>query len=169
MSLAGDAGAPGDGTEEHLAELVPLRPETVGGLQPAPGHGTPAYLSSFVGRHREISEVTELLGEARLVTLTGVGGMGKTRLAVEVAEHAAPGRAFFVDLAPVRRPELGLDSLTPAQRDVVALVAEGLTNPEIGERLFISPRTVQAHLSKAYAKLGLTSRRQLRQTLAQGT
>ena len=45
----------------------------------------PAELSSFVGRGRELRAVRRLLGEARLVTLTGVGGTGKTRLALQVA------------------------------------------------------------------------------------
>jgi DNA-binding NarL/FixJ family response regulator len=44
---------------------------------------------------------------------------------------------------------------------VARLVAQGLTNPEVGERLFISRRTVGHHLSHIYAKLGITSRRQL--------
>src|SRR5438128_2428562 len=47
----------------------------------------PAQLSSFVGREREIAEVERLLGNARLLTLTGTGGCGKTRLALEVAER----------------------------------------------------------------------------------
>ncbi len=52
-------------------------------------------------------------------------------------------------------------SLTPMERDVVGLVREGLGNKDIGARLFISPRTVQTHLTHVYAKLGLTSRVQL--------
>ncbi|MGH9178117.1 MAG: helix-turn-helix transcriptional regulator [Acidimicrobiales bacterium] len=60
-----------------------------------------------------------------------------------------------------RRPATGLESLTPAERDVVALVVQGLTNPEVGERLFISRRTVQHHLSHVYAKLGVKTRREL--------
>jgi len=64
------------------------------------------------------------------------------------------------------RPEEGLESLTPAQRDIAALAAAGLTNPEIAERLFVSPRTVQSHLRTVYAKLHLSSRRQLREALA---
>jgi DNA-binding CsgD family transcriptional regulator len=44
---------------------------------------------------------------------------------------------------------------------VVRLVKEGLTNAEIGERLFISPRTVGHHISHIFAKLGITSRREL--------
>ena len=60
-----------------------------------------------------------------------------------------------------KRPTSGWDSLTPMELDVVRLVAEGLGNKEIGARLFISPRTVQSHLTHVYAKLGITSRVQL--------
>ncbi|HSH23814.1 MAG TPA: helix-turn-helix transcriptional regulator, partial [Acidimicrobiales bacterium] len=59
------------------------------------------------------------------------------------------------------RPASGVESLTPAEREVVALVVQGLTNPEVGERLFISRRTVQHHLGHVYAKLGIRSRREL--------
>jgi predicted ATPase/class 3 adenylate cyclase/DNA-binding CsgD family transcriptional regulator len=62
-----------------------------------------------------------------------------------------------------KRPSSGWESLTPAELDVVRLVCEGLPNKDIAERLFVSPRTVQAHLSHAYSKLGLTSRVQLAQ------
>ncbi|OMB91852.1 transcriptional regulator [Mycobacterium colombiense] len=60
-----------------------------------------------------------------------------------------------------KRPASGWESLTPMEHDVVRLVVEGLGNKEIGARLFISPRTVQTHLTHVYAKLGLTSRVQL--------
>jgi DNA-binding CsgD family transcriptional regulator len=53
--------------------------------------------------------------------------------------------------------------LTPTERDVVRLVSEGLGNKEIGERLFVSPRTVQTHLTHVYTKLGFSSRVQLAQ------
>ena len=62
---------------------------------------------------------------------------------------------------PRRRPALGWGSLTPTERRVVDLVAEGLSNPQIGERLFISRRIVQTHLAHVFAKLGLSSRTQL--------
>ena len=59
------------------------------------------------------------------------------------------------------RPQFGWDSLTPTERTVASLVAEGLSNPQIGDRLYISHRTVQTHLAHVFAKLGLTSRAQL--------
>jgi predicted ATPase/DNA-binding CsgD family transcriptional regulator len=64
------------------------------------------------------------------------------------------------------RPSIGWLSLTPAELDVARLVAEGLANKEIAARLFISPRTVQTHLTHMYGKLGITSRVQLAQEAA---
>ncbi len=60
-----------------------------------------------------------------------------------------------------KRPERGWDSLTPSELEVVRLAAAGLTNPQIGQRLFISPRTVQTHLAHAFRKLDLSSRVEL--------
>jgi DNA-binding CsgD family transcriptional regulator len=60
-----------------------------------------------------------------------------------------------------KRPTSGWASLTPTERDVVRLVAEGLTNSDVATRLFVSPRSVQTHLTHVYDKLGLTSRVQL--------
>jgi DNA-binding CsgD family transcriptional regulator/tetratricopeptide (TPR) repeat protein len=57
------------------------------------------------------------------------------------------------------------DELTAQERQVARLAREGLSNAEIGARLFISPRTVEWHLRKAYAKLGVRSRRELSQAL----
>ncbi len=53
------------------------------------------------------------------------------------------------------------ESLTVSERRVVLLAAEGLTNPEIGRQLYISPRTVSTHLKHAFVKLGVTSRVEL--------
>src|SRR5215472_2968364 len=70
-------------------------------------HGFPAVLTSFIGRDAPVGEVAGLLEECRLVTVTGPGGGGKTRLAGQVAERVA-GRfadgAWLVELAPVRDP-----------------------------------------------------------------
>jgi DNA-binding NarL/FixJ family response regulator len=60
-----------------------------------------------------------------------------------------------------KRPASGWGSLTPTELDVVRLVQEGLSNKDIGTMLFISPRTVQTHLTHVYTKLGLSSRMQL--------
>jgi DNA-binding CsgD family transcriptional regulator len=65
-----------------------------------------------------------------------------------------------------KRPASGWTSLTPAERDVARLVCEGLANKEIATRLFVSPRTVQAHLTHIYTKLGISSRVQLVQESA---
>ena len=53
--------------------------------EPTPAHNLPLQLTSFVGRHKEILAVTQLLETSRLVTLTGPGGSGKTRLGLQVA------------------------------------------------------------------------------------
>jgi len=59
------------------------------------------------------------------------------------------------------RPQFGWPSLTPTERTVADLVTEGLSNPQIGERLYISHRTVQTHLAHVFAKLDISSRAQL--------
>jgi DNA-binding NarL/FixJ family response regulator len=52
----------------------------------------------------------------------------------------------------------GPDALTPREREVVALLAEGLTNTQLAERLYISPRTAAVHVSNVLSKLGMASR-----------
>jgi non-specific serine/threonine protein kinase len=82
---------------------------------PLPQH-LPISLTSCIGRAREAAEVGRLLDTSRLVTLTGVGGVGKTRLALEVAAAALPryaDGARFVDLAPATDPAL-IPQLTAA-------------------------------------------------------
>src|SRR5688500_1891685 len=69
----------------------------------------PAELTSFVGRRRELAGTRRLLASSRLLTLTGVGGVGKTRLAMRLAADVrrtfADG-AWFVELAPLHDPGL---------------------------------------------------------------
>ena len=59
------------------------------------------------------------------------------------------------------RPQYGWQSLTETEQTVASLVAEGLSNPQIGDRLYVSRRTVQTHLAHVFTKLDLTSRTQL--------
>jgi predicted ATPase/DNA-binding SARP family transcriptional activator len=91
----------------------PARPASPGPPAPAsPGPPAPATnlraaLTSFVGRDAELAQVAELLRAHRLLTLTGPGGAGKTRLAVEAARaqvDAMPGGVWLVELAPVTDP-----------------------------------------------------------------
>ncbi|MEV4051349.1 BTAD domain-containing putative transcriptional regulator [Amycolatopsis sp. NPDC049688] len=93
-TLADELGAD-PGPELAEAHLAVLRGETEKPVLPA----LPAQLTSFVGRGDELRQVAGLLDRSRLVTLTGPGGTGKTRLAVEVAA-AQSGPVAFVELAP---------------------------------------------------------------------
>jgi DNA-binding CsgD family transcriptional regulator len=88
---------------------------------------------------------------------------GAALSAEEAIAHAQRGRGER------KRPASGWASLTPAELDVVRLVSEGLGNKHIAARLFVSPRTVQSHLTRVYTKLGLSSRVQLAQEATRHT
>jgi predicted ATPase/class 3 adenylate cyclase len=82
-------------------------------LDAFPGN-LPLQVSSFIGRERELSRIATALGEARMVTLTGVGGVGKTRLALQAAADALPRfreGTWFCELAAVRDPDGVVDAL----------------------------------------------------------
>ena len=79
-----------------------------GGLDGGSGR-LPRPLTSFIGREQELAEARRLLGRSRLLTLTGPGGSGKTRLGIELAAGVAgdyPDGVYFIRLAPVRDPRL---------------------------------------------------------------
>ena len=78
----------------------------------------------------------------------------------DATEYALRGRGER------KRPSSGWASLTPTELGVVRLVGEGLANKDVAARLFISPRTVESHLTHVYTKLGLSSRVQLAQEAA---
>lgn len=159
----------------------------------------PVELSSFVGRCADLLHGDALLGRSRMLTLTGAGGCGKTRLARQLACRAAgrfPDGVWWVALASLSDGTLiadvvaravGLqvsdettaaDALARYLADAhcllvldncehvvhdAAVFADGLllTNPAIGERLFVSRGTVKTHLEHVFAKLGVRSRAEL--------
>jgi predicted ATPase/DNA-binding SARP family transcriptional activator len=94
-----------DPSEELRAlERAVLRQEVAAAPPAEARHNLPAPVTSFVGRESELADLERLLREQRLVTLTGMGGAGKTRLALEAARRqvgAWPGGVWLVDLMPV--------------------------------------------------------------------
>ena len=88
--------------EEAPWRASPVRVETI-----APRHNLPLQLSSFIGREKERAEIIDLIARQRLVTLVGAGGIGKTRLTLEVAHEALntfPDGVWFIELAPLSDP-----------------------------------------------------------------
>ena len=80
------------------------------------------------------------------------------------AERAARELQATGETVSKRRTQ-ARDDLTAQERQIAGLARDGLSNPEIGARLFLSPRTVEWHLRKVFAKLGISSRRELANVL----
>jgi DNA-binding CsgD family transcriptional regulator/tetratricopeptide (TPR) repeat protein len=115
--------------------------------------------AEWLRRRRRINDAKPVLTQA-LTTFQRLGARSWAQRAE--AELRACGVA--VTGAP-GEPD-ALWELTPQQRQIVRLASEGLTNREIGDRLFLSPRTVSSHLYRSYPKLGVADRHQLRDVIA---
>ena len=119
--------------------------------------GLVRYLIYEDGYQAAVAELRNAMEEKEFDTVWAEGAALSIEEAIAYAQRGRGER---------KRPASGWASLTPAERDVARLICEGLANKEIAMRLFVSPRTVQAHLSHIYAKLGITSRVQLVQEAA---
>jgi DNA-binding CsgD family transcriptional regulator len=116
----------------------------------------------WLRRRRRINDakpvLTQVLGTFRRLGARSWAQRTEAELrACGVAVAAAPGE-----------PD-ALAELTPQQRQIVRLASDGLTDREIGDRLFLSPRTVSSHLYRSYPKLGVASRHQLRDVIARAS
>ena len=111
---------------------------STGALDQAPDN-IPRQLTSFIGRERELQELKGLLERSRLLTLTGPGGSGKTRLGLQLAAEVAggfPDGVYFVALAPVGNPDLVLSS-----------IAQGIGLRDVGDRPLLD--RLRSHLENA--------------------
>ena len=82
-----------------------------------PRHNLPVQITTFIGRQSEIAELTHLLDEAHLISLTGPGGVGKTRLALQIVAGVVDdfrSGVFLVDLAAINQPELVAKTIATA-------------------------------------------------------
>jgi predicted ATPase/class 3 adenylate cyclase/DNA-binding CsgD family transcriptional regulator len=110
-----------------------------------------------VGYEASMAGLRDALGEQDFESAWAEGAALSIEEAIAYAQRGRGER---------KRPPSGWASLTPSEREVVRLVSEGLGNKDIATRLFVSPRTVQTHLTHVYTKLGITSRVQLAQEAA---
>ena len=109
------------------------------------------------GYEASVTALRDALGDNAFDAAWAEGAVLSTEEAIAYAQRGRGER---------KRPASGWASLTPTEREVVRLVSEGLGNKDIATRLFVSPRTVQTHLTHVYTKLGLSSRVQLVQEAA---
>jgi DNA-binding NarL/FixJ family response regulator len=114
-----------------------------------------------LSQHVETHYAMQLLGG----NPAGVGYLLKDRLSnvsevVDAIRHIAAGRSVIdptvvARLIGRRRERNPIEALTARERDVLALMAEGRSNRAIGQQLFLSPKTIEAHVSSIFSKLGI--------------
>ena len=115
-----------------------------------------AALGSALRRGRQPSDAREPLREAlELATACG---------ATPLAEHAR-SELYASGARPRSEALSGVEALTPSELRVAELAADGESNKDIAQSLYVTPKTVEVHLSNAYRKLGIRSRRELPEVL----
>jgi DNA-binding CsgD family transcriptional regulator len=119
-----------------------------------------ALLSQGDAAEPHYRESIDRLGRTHVRVQLGAGGAATLRTA------GARGRLRATGATARKRTVETREVLTAQEAVIARLAREGLSNPEIGSRLFISARTVQSHLGKVFAKLAISSRGQLDQVLA---
>ncbi|TDN87524.1 regulatory LuxR family protein [Microbacterium sp. BK668] len=147
------ADAAGDGVEARIANWRAVVAATGEGVMPVRHrHLARLSLAAALVESGARDEAGELLG-ALATDATAHGVASISRCAAELARRAgtaaSPRRGAAVT---------GIEALTPRERQVLALVAEGLTNAQVGERLFISPKTASVHVSAILGKIGAANR-----------
>jgi DNA-binding CsgD family transcriptional regulator len=110
------------------------------------------YARCVSERDRDLASLRKALGNSAFESAFNQGQALSLDGAVAYAHRGRGER---------KRPSVGWASLTPTETQIVELVGQGLTNAQIGERLFCSRRTVQAHLAHVFAKLSVSSRAEL--------
>jgi DNA-binding CsgD family transcriptional regulator len=119
--------------------------------------GMPRFKVWDAGYEASVTALRDAMGQNDFDAAWAEGAGLSTEEAIAYAQRGRGQR---------KRPSSGWASLTPTELGVVRLVSEGLSNNDIATRLFVSPRTVQTHLTHVYTKLSLTSRVQLVQEAA---
>jgi DNA-binding CsgD family transcriptional regulator len=118
--------------------------------------------AEWLRRRRRINDAKPVLTEA-------LGTFRRLRARSWVQRTEAELRACGVAVTGAPGDRDALAELTPQQRQIVRLASDGLTNREIGDRLFLSPRTVGSHLYRSFPKLGVADRHQLRDVITRET
>ena len=145
-------GDQGDGAERHFTRALELHAETPDLYETA---RTQLAYGAWLRRDRQRVRARPLL-RAALSTLEGLGA--KPWADKAAAELEATGETAH------RREAAAIDELTPQERQIAQLLAEGRTTRQAAAALFISPKTVEYHLRHVYLKLGIRSRAALAET-----
>jgi len=142
--------------DDHYRAAIALHAEH---RQPFEYARTMLLYGEFLRRARRRTDARELLRQA-LETFEGLGAkLWAERAAAELRATGATAR---------KRDDSTRDDLTPQELQIVRLVSQGRTNADVAGQLFLSPKTVQYHLRKVFAKLAIASRTELVRLVAQG-